>query len=440
MAISPARVAAYDILLRVEQQHAFASEMLNAPQFSKLSTIDHGLATELTMGVLRWRSLLDHWISEESSLKFSKIDVEVLTSVRIGCYQLAFLDRVPQRAAINESVELIKRARKRSAAPFVNALLRKLAGRSRPNASSLILGSRAASELATCSAHPEWLVQRWSDEYGFEIATRICDSDQRIPETSLAVLDPSVKKEIENLGMAMQGGALLRSSLLADEPGLSKLLATRRVAIQDEASQLVALLVGRAFRILDCCAAPGGKTRMLASRNPAGTILAAELHPRRARLLHKLVSAGNVHVMAADARALPLKGGFDAVLADVPCSGTGTLRRNPDIKWKLAPEDLNDLQARQIAILRSAMEQVASGGRLIYSTCSLEREENEGVIDAAVSDSFRVIDIRERLKELRDQGELAWNDIESLTRGPYLGTIPGVHPCDGFFAAILQKI
>lgn len=438
MAISPARVAAYDVLLRVDQQHAFASEMLHAPQLSKLSAIDHGLATELTMGVLRWRSLLDHWISEESSLKFSKIDVEVLTSLRIGCYQLSFLDRVPERAAINDSVELVKRARKRSAAAFVNALLRKLIGRTQPNASSLIVGSRNVSELATCSAHPEWLVQRWADEYGFEIVKRICESDQRIPETSLAVLDPSIKNELENQGIPTKHSELLHSSLRAEDREVSKLLATHKVAIQDEASQLVALLVGQGSRILDCCAAPGGKTRMLANRNPAGTILAVELHPRRARLLRNLVSAGNVQVVAADARALP-GGEFDAVLADVPCSGTGTLGRNPEIKWKLVPEDLNDLQGRQIAILRSAMEQVASGGRVIYSTCSLEKEENEDVVNAAASDSFRVIDIRERLKDLRDQGELAWNEIESLARGPYLRTIPGVHPCDGFFAAILQR-
>jgi len=159
-------------------------------------------------------------------------------------------------------------------------------------------------------------------------------------------------------------------------------------------------------------------------------------------LLRKLVVAKKVQVIAADARQLPLGAFFDRVLADVPCSGTGTLAHNPEIKWRLKPEDLADLQRRQVGILRSAMQHVAPGGRLVYSTCSLEREENLEVVESALSadSSFRVLDCRIELERLRSQGELVWQDIPSLTRGPFLQTIPGVHPCDGFFAAILEKI
>jgi 16S rRNA (cytosine967-C5)-methyltransferase len=147
-------------------------------------------------------------------------------------------------------------------------------------------------------------------------------------------------------------------------------------------------------------------------------------------------------VIAADVRHLPLTAVFDRVLADVPCSGTGTLARNPEIKWRLRPEDLADLQARQLAILQSAMQRVSSGGRLVYSTCSLEKEENSAVVQKAMSvdQSFRVLDCRAELERLRAQGELRWEDVDSLISGPYLRTIPGVHPCDGFFAAILEKI
>jgi len=221
--------------------------------------------------------------------------------------------------------------------------------------------------------------------------------------------------------------------------------------IQDEASQLVAALVGRGERVLDCCAAPGGKTLVIADRNPAADVAAVDLHPHRARLLRKLLDAHgpqteaqsrNIRVVAADARNLPFTATFDRVLADVPCSGTGTLARNPEIKWRLTPEDLTDLQARQLAILRSAMAQVAPGGRLIYSTCSLEREENEEVIERSLAEgsSFRVLDCRTELERLQQEGELIWPDPAPLTRGPYLRTLPGVHPCDGFFAAILEKI
>ena len=147
-------------------------------------------------------------------------------------------------------------------------------------------------------------------------------------------------------------------------------------------------------------------------------------------------------MLAADAQNLPFAAKFDRVLADVPCSGTGTLSRNPEIRWRLVPADLADLQVRQLAILRAAMDQVAPAGRLIYSTCSLEREENEDVIESSLADdaSFRVVDCRTQILQLQQEGELIWPDPASLTRGPYLRTLPGVHPCDGFFAAILEKI
>jgi 16S rRNA (cytosine967-C5)-methyltransferase len=147
-------------------------------------------------------------------------------------------------------------------------------------------------------------------------------------------------------------------------------------------------------------------------------------------------------VVAADARDLPFTTRFDRVLTDVPCSGSGTLARNPEIKWRLTPQDLADLQARQLAILRSAMAQVAPGGRLVYSTCSLEKEENEDVIERLSEEdpSFRILDCRAELDRLHAENELIWPDPASLTRGPYLRTLPGVQPCDGFFAAILEKV
>ena len=213
----------------------------------------------------------------------------------------------------------------------------------------------------------------------------------------------------------------------------------RRLVIQDEASQLVALLAGRGQKILDCCAAPGGKTRILAEQNPEAEIVATELHPHRAALLKKLVPAANVKVIVGDARAMPFRSSFDRVLVDAPCSGTGTLARNPDIKWRLNPSDLDRLQAYQIEILRSAMQALSPGGRLVYSTCSLEPEESEAVIENVLAHSFRVINCRQELLRLQSQGDLAGNDVDSLVRGPYLRTLPGVHPCDGFFAAILAK-
>ena len=442
MPISPARTAAFDILLRVEREDAFASDLLHSSQYEALSHQDHRLATELVMGVLRWRSLLDDTVANHSSLKLSKLDPEVLTALRLAAYQLMLLDRIPQHAAIDESVELVKRARKRSAVPFANALLRRLAN-SKPQVPA-IAQSSTASDLSKSSAHPQWLVERWIQEFGIDAASEICRYDQRVPETSLVIRDQALVQELEDCGIQLAPGRLLASSRGLVKGDLGKIPARLmdQIAIQDEGSQLVALLLGAGSRILDCCAAPGGKTRVLAAQSSSAYVLAAELHPHRARLLRSLVTAPNLRVIAADARALPLAAEFDRVLVDVPCSGTGTLARNPEIKWRLKPEDIDDLQARQVAILRSAMQHVSSGGRLVYSTCSLEAEENAGVVeDVLPTDaSFRLLDCSERLRDLRSEGEVGWKDLGSTTHGPYLRTIPGVHPCDGFFAAILERV
>ncbi|HUJ93709.1 MAG TPA: 16S rRNA (cytosine(967)-C(5))-methyltransferase RsmB [Terriglobales bacterium] len=442
MAVSPARAAAFDILIRVEQEEAYASELLHSRRCEELSPADHGLTTELVMGVLRWRSWLDSLISHYSSIGLAKLDQEVLVALRLAAYQMAVLERVPKRAAVHESVELVKRARKRSAAPFTNAVLRKLsAARLRPPEHSF--EGNEVQTLAETTAHALWLVEQWTKEFGLDTARRICAHNQRSPETSIHIFDRSAIDELTREGITLGPGILLRS---AQRVLSGRLVATRafregRVFVQDEASQLVALLIGNAFNILDCCAAPGGKTRLLAERNPDAKILAVELHAHRARLLRKRVSVPNVHVVNADIRELAVSQLFDRVLVDAPCSATGTLSHHPEIKWRLKPEDLADLRSRQAAILQAAMRHVAPKGMLIYSTCSLEREENEEVVDSALNGqaSFRVVDCSRELDQLRSQGELVWPEPASLTCGPFLRTIPGIHNCDGFFAAILQK-
>ncbi len=299
------------------------------------------------------------------------------------------------------------------------------------------------AELAEVSSHPPWLVERWTHDLGLQKTQSICAYDQTVPGTTIRLRDATVEHDLRHEGIGLAPGNLLVSARTVESGDVSHTNAFRegRIAIQDEASQLIAMLIGEGPRILDCCAAPGGKTSVLADQNPQSAIIAADLHPHRARLLRKLVHSDNVQVLAADARRLPFVAQFDRVLVDVPCSGTGTLSRHPEIKWRLKPEDLANLESRQLAILQSAMSHVTRGGTVVYSTCSLEREENSGVVDKALAGdkSFRLLDCRGALERLREQGELVWNDLDSLISGPYLRTIPGVHPCDGFFAAILEK-
>jgi 16S rRNA (cytosine967-C5)-methyltransferase len=444
MPVSAARAAAFDILLRIERESSYASELLHSTSYQRLSSADHALTTELVMGVLRWRSLLDEEIAQTSSQPLSKLDLEILVTLRLALYQLRWLDRIPARAAIHESVELVKRARKHSAAPFVNAILRKLAATPPPKESP----EESFHSIAHSQAHPPWLVERWATQYGLPTASRICHYNQSIPTTAIRLRDPEADLAAE--GVQLAPGFLLASARRVEAGDITKTRAfrTRQIVIQDEASQLVAALVGRGSRILDCCAAPGGKTLAIADRNPAATITAVELHPHRARLLQKLLPnpkgpgrEQNIHLIVADSRHLPSRLPFDRILADMPCSGTGTLARNPDIKWRLQPRDLVDLAQRQQAILTNAMSHLAPGGRLIYSTCSLEKEENQNVIEQSLTknNSFRVLDCRIELERLKREGELIWPTPDSLTSGPYLRTLPGTHPCEGFFAAILEK-
>jgi 16S rRNA (cytosine967-C5)-methyltransferase len=468
MPVSSARAAAFDILLRVQREGSYASELLHSTTYNHLSKSDHALTTELVMGVLRWRSRLDDEVATASSQPLSRLDLEILTSLRLALYQLRWLDRIPQHAALHESVELVKRARKRSAVAFVNAVLRKLSVAPK-NTSLAVNRDSTPEDLAAKLAHPSWLVERWIKQYGFSAAQAICEHDQSVPPTVIRLRTPDAEAELRQMGVSLADGALLSTARRVTSGDVARTETFRncQVAIQDEASQLVAALVGRAssiptpshwassenrsgngLRILDCCAAPGGKTLAIADRSEAASVTAVELHPHRARLLRKLIASGRagrssapMQIIAADARFLPTSSLFDRVLADVPCSGTGTLARNPEIKWRLASNDLTDLRKRQSAILRSAMHRVAPRGRLIYSTCSLETEENEDVIEDALAadNSFQLVDCLGDLVQLKAEGELSWTHLASLTRGPYLRTIPGIHPCDGFFAAILEK-
>ena len=438
MAVSSARSAAFKILLRVEREQSFAVELLHSALLDDLSPADRNLTTEIVMGVLRWRSVLDDLIARFSFTPFRKLDLEVLTALRIGAYQLAFLSRIPAHAAVNETVELVKQGRKASAAGLANAVMRKLLAAQRS-------GKRITSQgtLAEVFAHPEWLVQRWIEQFGFAIAQKICEYDQQVPATALRLAGTEDEDELikENIGLAP--GALMKNARIVTSGDVTatRLFGTGAIAIQDEGSQLVAALVGAGQRVLDCCAAPGSKTAAMATRLPEADIFAAELHPHRARLLRRMAAQGNVHVVNADALRLPFGSDFDRVLVDVPCSGTGTLARNPEIKWRLQPADLNDFHNRQIAMISAALKHVAPGGRLVYSTCSLEEEENEQVVEAALAQqtALRLVPLKEELLRLKLSGELVWNNLDQLTAGNFLRTIPGVHPCDGFFAAVLQR-
>ncbi len=435
--IAPARQTAFRILLQIATTDAHSDELLRGRDVNALSAQDRNLATTLVLGTLRWQLVLDARIRELLARPSAKLSPEAATSLRVGACQLLYLDRVPAHAAIHDSVELVKRGRERGSSGLVNAVLRKIA-QSSPTPGAAIL------------AHPAWMVDRWRRRYGADAADAICRWDQEPAETALRVGPNAELADIET-----EPGTFLSCArrVVRGDAGRSAAVRAGLARIQDEASQLVAEIAAAApgpkrigEKVLDTCAAPGRKTAILLDRMPQAQVTAMDVSRKRLDILRGLLRQPNqrLRLEVADASKLDLQPEWDRILCDVPCSGTGTMARNPEIRLRLMEPDLKRQQTRQIAILRAALAGLAPGGWLVYSTCSLEPEENEEVITAVMSETaaLRLVPVGEILDELAANGILTpegRSRLRSATEGDFLRTIPGVHPCDGFFAAVLER-
>lgn len=382
--VSPARDVAFRILLLVEHG-GYAADLL-ASRTRELAERDAALAEQLVLGALRWQGQLDWLIGYYSGRDPARMDAEVRIALRMGIYQLRYLDRIPAHAAVSESVELVKRARKRSAAGLVNAVLRKV------NRDPVAYPDRAI-ELS----HPSWLLERWDKHYGADVARLIALANLRTPETYVR-LPP---------GMEVPAGIKLEPT---EVKGCYRLIEGRpkNLRIQDISSQAVVELLELkpGLTMLDVCAAPGNKTAQ--ALESGLRVVACDVHFSRLQRMKDL----GCNLVVADATAgLPFRGHFDRILVDAPCSGTGTLARNPEIKWRLKPEKLVQLHQLQVRMLRNALELLAPGGVLVYATCSLEPEENEQVVEEA-------------LGRLPDK---------------VMRRLPGLQAGDGFFAAVIRS-
>jgi 16S rRNA (cytosine967-C5)-methyltransferase len=458
MRISSARTIAFDVLIGVEKQNAYADDALRTALDDNLDIRDASLATELSFGVLRWQRLLDFLIDRHLAKATKKLDTEVRIAARLGAYQLLFLDRVPARAAVNESVELVKRARKSSAASLVNAILHKIAekpysGKAASSAIASLLPAdlNLAEKLSIKLSHPTWMVERWLKTFGEQRTCALLEADNHAPELSGYLFHADRREEatrsLERAGCRIRPGRLLREAWTFEggNPGASETVRQGWVAIQDEASQAVAHLLHAqpGDRVLDLCAAPGGKTLLLARAvGPEGHVTAADLHEHRVRAMKERFEHAGVRnvqeVVLEGTDPLPFESAFDRILVDVPCSGTGTLARHPEIKWKLRVEDLADLHRRQVRLLRNALPHLTAGGRLVYSTCSLEPEENESVVDevlAKTSDTFALVDARSAIKSILADSVDVTNIVSA---NGFFRTFPPEHGTDGFFAAVIE--
>ena len=463
MPISPARTIAFEVLHRVEAEGAYASDVLHAELGSRVTPENAALATEITFGVLRWRRLLDFLLDRQLKKSVTQLDLPVVLALRMGLYQLRFLERVPARAAVNESVELVKRARKSSAASLVNAVLRRASAESPggPNAADANRIERLfpvdlplADRLGILHSHPTWLVERWLKNFGVPSTAALLEANNRTPSLSCALHDPAQRDEVlaalKRAGLRIEPGPLLNSAFAASggSPARSDSFRRGLISIQDEASQAIPLLLGVQSRdtVLDLCAAPGGKTPPLVrAAGLKGTVVATDRHAHRLRAMRnqfERLSLGRVQIVELDAgRDLPFGRQFDRILVDAPCSGTGTLARHPEIRWRLRLEQLSEFHELQVGILASAIKQLAPGGRVVYSTCSMEPEENEEVVSETLASapSIKSVTRDEIAKSLAPHVVPGLDAQTLIDANGQFRTSPAAQRTDGFFAAVLEK-
>ncbi|HEX2342070.1 MAG TPA: 16S rRNA (cytosine(967)-C(5))-methyltransferase RsmB [Vicinamibacterales bacterium] len=451
--MSPARWAAYQAVAAVREGTDLAAALARARDPLE-DRRDRALAGEIALGVFRWRAALDHAIGQLAKRNPDAIDPPLLDILRVAAYQILHLERVPAAAAVNDAVNMARRAGRTSAAGFVNGVLRALTRQrnrlpfpQRPDESRLNRpdGRDAALDyLSITLSHPRWLAARWLDRYGFDAA----EAWARFNNTPAALTLRANRLRGSRAALSARlaahavsteatpyapDGLIVRSG----NPLATPLAGDGSFVVQDEASQLVAEMVAAASgeRILDACAAPGGKTTALAAAvGPTGLVVAADFRSRRLDLLAETVRAAGadrVHLLRSDLRRpLPFRAPFDAVLVDVPCSGLGTIRRDPDIRWRRTETDLASLAKDELIMLREAARAVRPGGRLIYATCSSEPEENESVVS-----DFLVTEQR-FARALPQVGPLApLRDASGALR-----TLPHLHNLEAFYAAILVHL
>jgi len=407
-AISPARVAAFQVLRRVFEDDAYADRAFPAVA-SGLDDRDRALAQRLAFGAVQRVRTLDHAIEKLGRRRVHRLDPPVRAALRLGAYQLGFVDGVPRYAAVNESVELVRRAGLTRAVAFTNAVLRRLAD----GIDDLLaaLPEETARQAALRHSYPDWVADIWWRDLGPEDARAL----MRVQNEPAEVAVRLVRGEIEGTPDPVVPGAWRVERI--DQTAL----AEGRIWPQSRASQLVGLAVGAqdGERTLDLCAAPGGKAAML-----AGEVVAVDVNEARARELEETVrrlGAANVQVVVADGRALPEElSGFDSALVDAPCSGLGVLNRRPDLRWRSEP-----LRELQLELLRAAAGRVKPGGTIVYSVCTINADESEAVVDA----SGLEVD-----PTLADE----WPAFRHERRPEFLQTLPHVHGTAGFFVARLN--
>jgi 16S rRNA (cytosine967-C5)-methyltransferase len=452
--ISPARVAALTALNDVNARRHDLPAAIARVRPGLKDERDRALATDLVTGTLRWQQQLDYLIEHFARRPPAKLDFEVLQILRLGAYQLIHLDRVPASAAVNDAVAQTRRAKKTSAAGLVNAVLRAIAASKAKGALPVPDKTDELTYLEVSLSHPRWLAERWLRKLGFadtearetfnNTPSPLTIRVNRLKTEPQALVEALAKLDVDVVPARYAPDAFV---VRTGNPLRTPLAHSGMFFLQDEASQLVSLLgaVKPGMRVLDACASPGGKTTAMAAfANDRAEIVAADLRSARVQLLRDTVRSSGAHsirIVQADLEAgLPFGPIFDLVFVDAPCSGLGTIRRDPDIRWRRTAADLPDLATAQNRMIRNAAQAVAPRGTLVYSTCSSEPEENEAVVAGFVAGnpSFRPVDLHDDLHAARSPHLAALEPV--LDPAGFLRTLPEKHGLEAFFGAVLRRV
>ncbi|NNU82531.1 16S rRNA (cytosine(967)-C(5))-methyltransferase RsmB [Geobacillus sp. BMUD] len=439
------RELALDTLLAIEEKGAYSHLELNdAIRKGHVDSRDAALLTEIVYGTMQRRDTLDYYLAPFLR-KARRLEPWVRILLRLTLYQMVYLDRVPDRAAVFEAVEIAKRRGHRGIASLVNGVLRTI---SREGLPAIEAVDDASQRLAIATSHPEWLVRRWIAQYGFEETARMCEMNLRPPQSTARVnrLRATVEEALERLraeGVEAELGRMAPEAIRAEKGNLAHTEAFRAgwLTIQDESSMLVARALDPApgERVLDCCAAPGGKTTHIAERmDGRGEVVAVDVHEHKVKLIKQQaqrLGLDNIMAIALDSRRLGERfapESFDRILVDAPCTGFGVIRRKPEIKYTKGSDDVAALAEVQQAILRAAAPLLKKGGTLVYSTCTVEREENEETIARFLAD-HRDFSLDGQLAERMPE------PVRPYVKGGMLQLLPHHFDSDGFFIARLRK-
>lgn len=443
-----AREAALDVLNKVDEQNAYSNLVLNSVLSSlSLSAADAALATELVYGTTQRRGTIDGVLAQFVKGGADKLQPWVRNLLRLSLYQIRYLDRIPDRAAVHEAVEIAKRRGHKGVASLVNGVLRAVLRH--PEVWEKPPHDGTAAEIAWIHSHPEWLVERWLSFYGEETTRAICASNNQPPHTTIRVNRLKTERDALLRELQNEFPAAARSRL--SEQGIvlpsghaagTKWFASGCYTIQDESSMLVApaLAPRPGMRVLDACAAPGGKTTHIAElMDNQGEIVACDIHPHKQKLIEQQAERLGltiIRTIVGDAGELADQGlgRFDRILLDAPCTGFGVIRRKPDVKWNKKSTDPAQIARLQYQLLTRLAPLLAPGGLLVYSTCTIEPEENQQVVERFVAE----------YSDYQLDRSLAWDlpavvtDVCGADKG-YVQILPHQFASDGFFIARIKR-